>query len=91
MFGMLAMLVIGFFTLAIMVLLVVWIARMSSSPTQFPHLDERWRPPQGDRSFDIVRERYARGEISADDYYRYCETLGRCQGDVEQSGSRPWR
>lgn len=78
--GMLMLLFVGLFVVAVPVLVVIWIVRMADSPREWPHLDDRWQPPQGDRSFDIVRERYARGDITLDEYHDYCRNLERCGG-----------
>jgi len=79
-FGGLMMLGFFVFTVLLVVLVVLWIPRLEGPVSRWPHEDERWMPPEGDRSFDIVRERYARGDITLDEYHEYCRNLGRCGG-----------
>ncbi len=68
-FGLL-MLLFWLFVIAGVVLLVVWLVRQSSRPTGAPPM-----MGGGDRALEIARERYAKGEITKDEYERMRKDL----------------
>lgn len=78
-FGLVVMVVLAI----VFVLLVVWIVRRTdtghpSGPAHGPYAPGGWpgAPPQIDPAIAILRERFARGEISEADYTSALRTLG---------------
>lgn len=59
------------------IVLVVWAVRHSGSTTRNqPPTPSAPQPPARDEACDIARTRYAKGEITKEEYEAICKTLG---------------
>jgi putative membrane protein len=64
-------LLFGLVALAGIVLLVIWAVRAMSGTGQHPH-----SPPRVDDACAIARARFAKGEITREQYEEICKVLG---------------
>ena len=62
------------FTVAVIVF-IVWLVKLSA-PTMTPRAEERHDERQAQSALDILQTRYARGEISKEEYLDARATLG---------------
>jgi putative membrane protein len=63
------------FTVAVVVL-IVWLVRLSTPATQ-PGAGARHEDNASERALDILQARFARGELSKEEYLDMRSTLGR--------------
>jgi putative membrane protein len=73
-FGMALMALFGLVAFAGFVLLVIWAVRTWGGPSHHAAQPPSATPPR-DPACDIARERYARGEITKEQYDEICRTL----------------
>ena len=66
--GMLTMALSGLVVFAVVVLLVIWLARQATTKDQ--------PAPQHDQALTTLRRRYAAGEISQEEYRQMAQELG---------------
>ena len=76
--GSVAGVLIGLFILLIFIYAIVWFARTIGWLSRSSRYSDRnWRWWDHDDALEILRERYAKGEISKDQYDKMRENLGK--------------